>query len=176
MKKVKSIAFFLYYLTGILAGLVLTTAIYATVVVSVYTHTQHSYLIPMEVFDDHFTIFYPFSHKPFLLGEYSSEYLIISLVIVVLYGIFLWLLSNVFRSFTQQKLFTPKSITRLSAFYIYNFVAPVACIIVVVSFGAQINDALVLTFLHFMIGVFAYFMAAIFKQGVLLQEEQDLTL
>jgi len=166
MKKIRFIAFILYYLTGVLAALVLATAIYATMVVLIYTHTQHSYLIPMEVDRGYFTIFFPFTHARFLLGDYTTEYLTTSLVTVVLYGIFLLLLSNVFRSFTKPKLFTPKSIGRLSAFYIYNFAAPIACIIIVMSFGAQINDALMLSFLHFMIGVFAWFMAVIFKQGV----------
>ena len=50
-----------------------------------------------------------------------------------------------------------------------------AFLVLLAFFGHEIIDILRITLLHLVIGVFAYFMAAIFKQGVHLQEEQDLT-
>jgi purine-cytosine permease-like protein len=64
---------------------------------------------------------------------------------------------------------------KLSRFYLTNLIVPAAFLVLLAFFGHEIIDILRITLLHLVIGVFAYFMAAIFKQGVHLQEEQDLT-
>jgi hypothetical protein len=48
-------------------------------------------------------------------------------------------------------------------------------VILLLVFRAELFDMIRIGVLHLVIGVFAFFMAAIFKQGLLLQEEQDLT-
>jgi hypothetical protein len=42
-------------------------------------------------------------------------------------------------------------------------------------FGDEYIDVARIALLHLVIGIFAFFMATIFKQGFVLQEEQDLT-
>jgi hypothetical protein len=59
---------------------------------------------------------------------------------------------------------------------VFNLVVPSLFLIILAIIGHDLRDAIIIVFLHVMIGVFAFFMAAIFKQGLLLQEEQDLTL
>jgi hypothetical protein len=44
-----------------------------------------------------------------------------------------------------------------------------------VVYGSELVDIVRIIMLHLVIGVFAFFMAAIFRHGVVLQEEQDLT-
>ena len=88
---------------------------------------------------------------------------------------FLWLLSGVFHAFKQVKLFTAKGVVQLSRFYITNLLVPFLFLLLFLLFRNEMSDLLRIILLHVIIGVFAYFMAAIFKQGLLLQEEQDLT-
>jgi len=131
----------------------------------------------MKAEDGGFIIFYPFTHKTFLLGDYNSSYLTMMIVLLSFYSLFLWLLCRVFYAFKQQKLFTHASVIKLSRFYITNLVLPPLCLMIAILFYREMaGDFLVICLLHLVIGVFAFFMAAIFKQGLILQEEQDLTL
>jgi tryptophan-rich sensory protein len=109
------------------------------------------------------------------LGDYTGSYLFTYLFTVAFYGLFLWLLSGVFHAFKQKKLFTEKGAVQLSRFYITNLLMPFLFLVLFLFFRNDMSDIIRIMFLHLVIGVFAYFMAAIFKQGLLLQEEQDLT-
>ena len=175
MKQVRMIASGLYYLTRTAALLFLTTGIYAFVVLALSMYTNMDQL-PIKVSDRGFVIFYPFTEQPFLLGDYTVSYFLISTSTVVLYGLFLWLLSCVFKAFRQQKLFIPRSVSRLERFYWFNVGVPILFLMILAISGHELRDVVLIVFLHLMIAVFAFFMAAIFKQGLLLQEEQDLTL
>jgi hypothetical protein len=176
MKTVRITANILFYTTRIVALLFLFTAVYAFIILLLSLHT-HTSGLPIKVEgDDHFIIFYPFTKIPFLAGDHTTSYLIISTATVALYGLFLWLLSNVFRAFKQDRLFTSKNVLRLKRFYLFNLALPIIYLIILAILSHEIRDATIIVFLHLMIGVFAFFMAAIFKQGLLLQEEQDLTL
>lgn len=174
MKTVRSIASLLFYLSRIAAVVFLVTALYATAVVILFHYTS-SPSLPIRVQQSAFTLFYPFTQKAFLLGDYTTTFLVTYLFLMTFYGIFLWLLSDVFRAFRQQKLFTPKGVLRLSRFYITNLLVPVLFMALVLVFQSEMSDLVRIMFLHLVIGVFAWFMAAIFKQGLILQEEQDLT-
>lgn len=176
MKPVRITATILYYITRVAALAFLLTSIYAFIVLLLSFQTNMAGL-PIEVKDNgSFVIFFPFTNMPFLLGDYTRSYFLISTSTVALYGLFLWLLSCVFKAFRQQKLFIPKSVSQLQRFYLFNLGVPVIVLLLLAIFGHEIRDAIIIVFLHLMIGVFAFFMAAIFKQGLLLQEEQDLTL
>lgn len=174
MKTVRLTATVLFYISRAGAYLFLGTAFYAAAVVLLYYYMAAQWL-PIEVKGQYFTLFYPFTTKAFLLGDYTASYLFTNLSIVIFYGFFLWLLSDVFRAFRQQKLFTEKSVARLSRFYITNLIVPVLFLMLVLIFQNEMSDLIRIIFLHLVIGVFAFFMAAIFKQGLILQEEQDLT-
>ena len=175
MNKVRLIASGLYYLTRLAAVLFLITGIYAFAVLALSMYTNIPQL-PIRVSDASFVIFYPFTKRPFLLGDYTLSYFLISTSTVILYGLFLWLLSCVFKAFRQQKLFIPRSVSRLERFYWFNVGVPVLFLVMLALSGQELRDVVLIVFLHLMIAVFAFFMAAIFKQGLLLQEEQDLTL
>jgi hypothetical protein len=84
------------------------------------------------------------------------------------------LLSGVFHAFKQDRLFTKNGLLQLSRFYMVNVIVPVVIMLLLLIFKQEVEDIVRITFLHLIIGVFAFFMAAIFKQGLVLQEEQDL--
>jgi hypothetical protein len=174
MKTVRLIAGILFYISRGAALVFLATALYAAIVVVLYRYTAASWL-PIKTEGDFFTIYYPFTHTAFLLGDYTTSYLFTYLFTVVFYGFFLWLLSGVFHAFKQKKLFTEKGAVQLSRFYITNLLMPFLFFVLFLFFRSEMSDIIRIMFLHLVIGVFAYFMAAIFKQGLVLQEEQDLT-
>lgn len=176
MKTVRLVATAFHICTRIAAIVFWIVGLYAFVVLFGSLHLGMSNL-PIEIrTDGSFAIFYPFTSNPFLLGDYTNSYFLISTSTILLYGTFLWLLSYVFKAFKQTKLFIPKSVSRLEKFYLFNISVPILFLFFLAFFGHELRDAVIIAFLHIMIGVFAFFMAAIFKQGLLLQEEQDLTL
>ena len=177
MKTVRIIANILHYLTRFAAILYLATAAYALIVVLMSLNGTSSWAAIKILDNGSFQIMYPFTDTPFLLGDYTGQYLTMMIFLFSFYGLFLWLLSGVFNAFRQQKIFTRKSVLRLSRFYITNLTIPLLSLIAAAFFYSEsVNDFMMITFLHLVIGVFAFFMAAIFKQGLVLQEEQDLTL
>ena len=175
MKTVRPVASILFYLSRFAAIIIFIIAIYATAVILLYKNDP-SGNIPMEVLDDgSFRIFYPFTQSPFLLGDYTTSYLVSNLLTITFYGLFLWLLSGVFHAFKQTKIFTRKGVMQLSRFYMINLIVPFVFLALLAVFGEEMIDIVRIILLHLVIGVFAFFMAAIFKQGLVLQEEQDLT-
>lgn len=176
MRPVRFIASILHFVARISSIMLLFVTIYAVTVIILYESTSATSL-PFQVLDDgSFRLFLPFTKTTFLLGDYTTSYLVSYLMIMGFYGLFLWLLADVFHSFKQIRLFTPKGVIGLSRFYIINLLVPFVFIVLLLLFGDELLDIVRITLLHFVIGVFAYFMAAIFKQGLVLQEEQDLTL
>ena len=175
MHTARSIAGILYFLSRIAAWLFTLILAYTfTVLLLSTTWLVHS--LPIEITKEGaFTIFYPFAQTPFLLGEYTANYIVSNLSLLGFYTLFLWFLGDVFHAFKQPKLFTPKGVSQLSRFYRTNLALPVLFLLLVGLFGQALSDMLRISFLHIIIGVFAYFMASIFRQGLVLQEEQDLT-
>ena len=175
MKIVRIIANILFYVSKVLSIFYLIITVYASTVLLLYRYSSISEL-PVNVDKDGFEIFYPFTKTPFLLGDYDKNYLLSMLLFTTGYAVFLWLLADVFNAFRQQKLFIKKGVLQLSRFYIFNLCVPLLILIFFAITGLALNEIFVRTFLHVVIGIFAFFMAAIFKQGLVLQEEQDLTL
>jgi hypothetical protein len=175
MKIVRLMAGLLYFITKLLAWVSSLIAGYYLVIMVLAQYVDGSKL-PLAISGESYVVFYPFTKSPFLIGEYNGPFIISSLVTMVLYSLFLWFLTGVFNAFRKDRLFTQRNVRRLSRFYRLNFIGPVGCIIVLVLLGWQLNNAIVIALLHVLAGVFAFFMAAIFKEGLILQEEQDLTL
>jgi hypothetical protein len=117
---------------------------------------------------------YPFTSKPFLLAENTGEYITQMVLGIGFYGLFLLLLSNVFLSFSREKLFTTQNIRNLQWFYRANLTLPITVFFLLSLFSQAEDEMMIIVVLHGILGVFAFFMAAIFKQGVNLQNEQDL--
>ncbi len=176
MKHVKIPATILYQATRIFAWLYLLIGTYALVVI-VWFKIDPASCAPMQLIPDNgFYIFYPFTHVPFLTGGYDNIYFMTLIIILFGYGIFLKLLSNVFLAFTREKLFIKQAIDDLKIFYKLNLIVPLALLLLYALLGQNISDLVIITGLHLVIGTFGFFMTAIFQQGFLLQEEQDLTL
>jgi hypothetical protein len=123
-----------------------------------------------------FEICYPFTRLPFLLGEYNSGYIIMFLLLLGLYTLFFFLVSKVFTVFTQSKLFTAYGIRQLKVFYLGNLILPLLSAVLVSVVYKIESPVEILVILHMLLGVFTYFMAAIFQEGYNLQSEHDLIL
>jgi len=173
MKTVRVIATFLKYLSRLAGSLILLIAFYAAIILIVSKFT--SWQMPVEIKDGAFTIFYPFTKTAFLLGDYTTSYIVSNLITFYFYGLFLLWLGGVFQAFSQKKLFTSTGVKRLTRFYMINIVGSVLFLLILLFMNSDPADLLRIILLHLVIGIFAFFMAAIFKQGYILQEEQDLT-
>lgn len=123
----------------------------------------------------YFSVNYPFSKQHMLNGDYNASYIVLYFLSVIFwYFLFCWLLGNVFRLFFQPRLFTDTGVRHLRNFYLANFLLPIVHVIATLLFDTLEADAVALVLLHAVVGVFAYFLAAIFRQGLQLQKEQDL--
>lgn len=174
MKQVRNLATVLFYLSRLASILVGAIGIYIVLIIALSGLGVKQ--LPLDINNNYFVIYLPFSKIPFLLGDYNQSYLGVSISIVLLYAIFLWLLSRVFKVFKQQKIFVPVNVKYLRRFYLFNFYTPLLYLCCLILFKLEFKDALVVVLLHLMISVFIFFMATIFQQGLVLQEEQDQTL
>jgi hypothetical protein len=170
MKNVKIIASSLFFITRIVAILYLVSIVYSAISLL----TEWSYITREN--GKYFTICFPFTEIHFLNGENNWAYKIFNFLIPIgFYGLFFWLLSSVFKVFKQSKLFTQNGVNQLKWFYMVNILMPSITILLASIFAGEIEEGLEwVAVIHFFLGVFAYFLAAIFKQGLQLQNEQDL--
>lgn len=170
MKNVNIIASILFYITRFVAILYLITTLYSLISIL----TEWSFITKEN--DKYFSICYPFTDTPFLNGENHWGYKIFNFLIPIgFYGLFFLLVSNVFNVFKQVKLFTEYGVRQLKYFYLSNIFIPPFTILLAAFFAGDIEEGLEwVAVIHFFLGVFAYFLAAIFKQGLHLQNEQDL--
>lgn len=170
MKNVKITSTILFYIIRIVALIYLLIAIYCLFSLV----TEWSYITQDN--GKYFAVYYPFTETRFLLGENNWNYKIFEFLVPIgSYGIFLYLLSNVFNAFKQPKLFTELGVNRLKCFYIANIFAPSLIALLAFIFTGTVQDDFWWFIVgHFLLGVFAYFLYAIFKQGLNLQNEQDL--
>lgn len=169
MKTTHIVSKTLFYLTRFLAVIYFFLAAY-----SVFTLLTGLFL----TFKDngkYFQVCYPFTKQPLMLGDHNIPYIVFDfLAPLSLYGFFFLLSSNVFRVFFQPKLFTPNGVSHLRRFYLANLLIPSIVIFIAFFFVSLDNEVWMFIILHGMLGAFAYFLAAIFRQGLNLQNEQDL--
>lgn len=169
MNQTKIISKILYYICTVLsAGYLITLAYSLFCLATGYGVTPYKNGTFLH-------INFPFTEQPFLNIEDNYPYIIFSFLTVLLsYGIFFWLSAIVFRVFFQEKLFTADHIRQLTIFYRYNIFIPLP-LVIVASFFVEVESMIWgLVFIHFMLGIFCLFLANIFKQGLHLQNEQDL--
>ncbi|MDG4652287.1 DUF2975 domain-containing protein [Chryseobacterium arthrosphaerae] len=169
MNQTKIISRMLFYICSLLSAGYLMTVLYSLFCLatgySITPYNEGKYL--------HINL--PFTEQPFLNIENNYPYMIFSfLLVLTTYGIFFWFSAKVFRVFFQQKLFTKENITELKKFYVYNIFIPLPLVIIASFFVEVENMVWGLVFIHFMLGIFCLFLANIFKQGLHLQNEQDL--
>ena len=169
MKSVKFVSSLLYHLFKLVAFLYLLTAVYVLINCSF----EGPFFEKLD--NNRFAISYPFSNKHFLLGsEYTVRYVTEMVLGLSLYAVFFFVLSGVFAAFKQEKLFTHVGIKNLRRFYQFNLMVYPVAMIVWSMFSREDFPYIAMLLAHLIMGVFIYFMCAIFEQGVKLQNEQDL--
>ena len=167
MKEVKIIAKNLFYISRFCAF------VYAFLTVFSAVSLLTGWSVKFE--GAYFNILIPFTDRTILIGEYNLPYIFLNyLIVFILYAIFFWLLGNALKVFSEQKLFTKENIKQLKNCYLPNLFVPSVATFIAYVFSAIDGDVSILITLHFIIGIFSYFLAQIFKQGVDLQNEQDL--
>ncbi|MBT2620325.1 MULTISPECIES: DUF2975 domain-containing protein [Chryseobacterium] len=169
MNQTKIISRILYYLCLVLSAGYMLTAVYSVFcLITGFATTPYK--------ENKFLhINFPFTDQPFLNIENNYPYILFSfMTVLITYGIFFWFSARVFKVFFQPKLFNEKNIIQLKRFYIYNIFLPLP-IVIIASFFVEVESMIWgLVFIHFMLGIFCLFLANIFKQGLHLQNEQDL--
>lgn len=169
MNKVKIISRLLFYITRLLALVYFAMALHS--IIALVT----KWSLHFKDGEKYFQVSFPFSNTVYLVGDYNLPYIIFDfLMVLIFYGLFFLLVSNVFKVFFQPRLFTEYSIKHLKIFYLANLIIPVLAVLAAAIFTQVDKEVTVLILLHFILGIFAYFLAAIFKQGLNLQKEQDL--
>jgi len=169
MKLVRYISTVAFYLTRLIAAGYILTALYIILCVVFNLPTlQH-------LTDNRFAICYPFTSEHFLLGaEYTAAYIAEMVLLIFLYGVFFALLSNVFKSFRPQKIFTIQGIRHLQWFYLINLLLFPLVFLILGIYSIEDYPYVAMITAHCIMGIFALFIAAIFEQGVNLQNDQDL--
>lgn len=170
MNNIKIISGILFYITRIVAVIYLIITFYALLSIL----TEWSYILKDS--GKYFSVCIPFTEKPFLVGENYWGYKLFSFIIPIgLYGLFFLLVSNIFKVFKQPKLFTQYGVSQLKLFSVTNIIIPPIAILLASIFSGDLENGIaLLAVVHFILGVFAYFLSAIFNQGLSLQNEQDL--
>ncbi len=169
MQQARLLASVLLILSRIIAIPYLATAAYCLICFLFRDTLVH----PIE--GGRFVINFPFTGQRFLIGDDSGFMYVFEMIAFIgLYGLFFWLLGNIFRIFREPKLFTVQGINRLRIFYLLNFLLPLPFLINHIIRQYEVEIVVILTVLHFVSAIFAYFMAVIFSRGLRLQEEQDL--
>ena len=169
MKTTYIVSKILFYVTRFLAIVYFILALYSLAALIT------GWSLTFKENEKYFQVCYPFTEHPLMLGNYNIPYIIFDFLSpLTLYGLFFLLSSNVFKVFFQPKLFTQNGISHLRRFYLANLILPGITIFLASIFVSLDNEVSIFIVLHFMLGIFAYFLAAIFKQGLNLQNEQDL--
>jgi len=82
--------------------------------------------------------------------------------------------AQIFKLFTRRKLFTEPHLLILKRYYWLNLLVPIVCTAIAAVFVTIDGGIAILIALHFILGIFIFFLSEIFKQGLHLQDEQDL--
>lgn len=165
----KPISNLLFYLTRIASFSFLLTTAYGLIS---FVFKTKKFQLTKDA--ENFQINLPFSDSPFLLGQNSASAIWEMILGIMLYGLFFWLLSNVFNVFRQPKLFTTKNVNHLTIFYAANFIIPVVMLLFLLITGTYTRSFMPLALMHLLLGIFICFMTVIFKRGLHLQNDHDL--
>ena len=161
MKKVQLISKILHFVCRVLLVLYGLTFLHALIAIVFKTSS-------LNIIEEgkRFEIYYPLCKVSFLIGYFEKGYIIFGfLMILGLYAFFFNLLGNFFKAFSSKKLFIEQNHKYMIWFSYANLGLPILAIILA-SFSFPITREIqVLGALHVLLGVFAYFLSAIFNQG-----------
>jgi len=127
--------------------------------------------------DNQFSISIPFTGS-LIQGEYNTAIFVALIAFMMFYGIFFYLLRAIFKAFSHEKvIFTKKTINRIRQFAWLNIFLPPLGIIAVYFIRNWIDfETIMQGGLLVLLGIFSLFVIAVFKEGIILQEETDLTI
>jgi hypothetical protein len=119
----------------------------------------------------------PFTQS-FIKSEYSPIILFSIVLFLLFYGVFFYLLRTLFMAFSKEKvIFTNKMRGSIRKFGFLNIFLPPFGIITTFFIKKGVDFEIVLQGgLLVLLGVFSLFVVAVFKEGIVLQEENDLTI
>lgn len=153
------------------------SCIYCAFVMVLHAFLPAAAWVPFEEFGDRFVILFPFTKVGFITERLHRGSQLLVLVILGSYSMFFYLLGHLFTAFSQQKLFSDRSVEALKHFSRLSLSLPV---LVFLFYALVTNEAgmgeVLLLMAHLLVGVFALFLLAIFREGYHLQQEQDLTI
>jgi len=167
MKKTRILSKILYAITRSLAWIYMVIGLYGTFAWITKINIQTS--------DTTAILNYPLTDISFLILDNNRSYFLFAFLLPILsYTLFFWLLSNVFRVFYQDRLFTNPNIAHLKRFYLVNIIWPIVLVALSSLFIEIEKGIFVIVALHLVLGTFIFIISEIFHQGLSLQNEQDL--
>jgi hypothetical protein len=161
MKTVRIVSTTLFYLARILA--VFYLAIFIHAFIASFARTSSLHIVKNGT---RFEIFYPFTHTPFLLGSYTIGFINTMLMTFSLYALFFYLLSNVFSTFSQSKLFTQRGLRHLRLFYLSNFTFPFLALLIASIISEVATFTVALVVLHLLLGGLCLFYSSHFSTRI----------
>ena len=164
----KSLSMLLFYVTKIAAigySLFLAFILLSLVTKSFIKNEEGAFIIKI-----------PFTDSV-IKGAFDIKTIVAIILFLLFYISFFYLLSLIFKTFKAETLFSMIAIRHLTYFTWFNLILPFLYVILQVIILSKVSfSELSGAFLHIVIGIFAAFIASIFKQGVEIQEENELTI
>ena len=111
--------------------------------------------------------------------EITLSFFITSMILFLLYyGVFFCLLRSIFKAFSKEKvIFTKKTISYIRNFALLNIFLPPLGLLAAYFIKNGIDfETIMQAGLLVFLGIFSLFVVAVFNEGILLQEETDLTI
>ncbi len=169
MNRTKIIGSVLFYITSFLGSLYLIMTVYSLICLLTSWNTV-SYSDGM-----YLHINYPFTKTPLMSVDNNLSYKVFSFLLPLsCYALFFLLSAQIFKLFTRRKLFTKSHLLILKRYYWLNILLPIICTAIATIFVTIEGGIAILIAVHFILGIFVFFLAEIFRQGLHLQDEQDL--
>ena len=100
------------------------------------------------------------------------------ILFLLYYGVFFYLLRSIFKAFRSEKIiFTKKTLGFIRKFALLNIFLPPMGILAAYFIKNEIDFEIIMQGgLLVLLGIFCLFVVAVFNEGILLQEETDLTI
>lgn len=175
-----SLSTYFYYLTKIgfwgAAGFLAFVLISMLIGFITYFFSIENGLVEVTIAEDFSLYIKPL--KLFIKGEMGMPYFIPILVIstAIFYTVVLWFLQKMFKNFMELPIFKKDVVYSLKGLA-YTFSVAAILSFCMMSFSpADGSDALLAIMLLFVITPLLFFIKAIFEEGVVVQEENELTI
>ena len=116
-----------------------------------------------------------------LIVEFYLKYVAFMLLTLLFYSVYSYALKNFFTLFVEEKVFQNKMYEKLNLFYRLNFIPIIIAIIgLVISYvqlkKIKMGEPHFILLIHLFVAFLVYLYRDIIKKGMLIQEENDLTI